>query len=179
MYPVGTHAGTWTSAVLVTGLENNRLKAHHFALSGKFFRQHPYKLMLTYSANHGTYGKPYAGESAWNKEWGSVVETPLRQLSAGLTGSVRLPALRRQAASAGLSSSGRRVAGPSASGRASAPTGSYAAESALSASSGRSAGPSASGRRAAELSLLYGLYADRGSVLPDTFGATLGARLSF
>ena len=30
-----------------------------------------------------------------------------------------------------------------------------------------------------DLSLLYGLYADRGSVLPDTFGVTLGARLSF
>ena len=82
--------------------------------------------MLTYSANHGTYGRPYAGESAWNKEWGSVVETPLRQLSAGFTGSVCLRT-----------------------------------------------------RRPMDLSLLYGIYADRGSVLPDTFGATLGARVSF
>ena len=139
MYPVGTHAGTWTSAVLVTGLENTRLKAHHFALSGKLFRQHPYKLMLTYSANHGTYGKPYAGESAWNKEWGSVVETPLRQLSAGFTGSVRLLAPSGRA---------RRT-------------------------------PAASARRPMDISFLYGFYADHGSVLPDTFGATLGARLSF
>ena len=127
MYPVGTLAGTWTSAVMVAGLENTRLRAHHFALSGKLFRQHPYKLMLTYSLNHGTYGRPYAGESAWNKEWGSVAETPLRQMSAGFTGSVRLPA----------------------------------------------------GRRPLDLSLLYGVYVDRGSVLPDTFGATLGLRLSF
>ena len=137
MYPKGTHAGTWTPATLVLGLENTRLKAHHFAMSGKLFRVHPYKLMLTYSANHGTYGRPYAGESAWNKEWGSVKETPLRQMSAGFTGSVRL-----------LAASGRSVA-------------------------------PASGRRPLDLSLLYGLYADRGSVLPDTFGVTLGARLSF
>ena len=134
MYPKGTLAGTWTSAVKVLGLENTRLKAHHFALSGKLFRQHPYKLMLTYSRNYGTYTAPYAGESAWNKEWGSVEETPLRQLSAGFSGSVRM--------------------------------------------TGRSAA-SASGRLPLDLSLLYGLYADRGSVLPDTFGATLGVRLSF
>ena len=30
-----------------------------------------------------------------------------------------------------------------------------------------------------ELPKAYGVYADRGSVLPDTFGATLGARVSF
>jgi hypothetical protein len=138
MYPKGTHAGTWTPATLVLGLENTRLKAHHFGMSGKLFRVHPYKLMLTCSANHGTYTRPYAGESAWDKEWGSVEETPLRQLSAGFTGSVR-----------------------------------------LAAASGRSAAAPASGRRPLDLSLLYGLYADRGSVLPDTFGVTLGARLSF
>jgi hypothetical protein len=110
----------------VKGIENNRLKAHHFALSGSLFRKHPYKLMLTYSHNHGTYGRPYAGESAWNKEWGSVKETPLRQLSAGFSGSVRLPDFSF-----------------------------------------------------GSLSLLYGVYADRGAVLPDTIGCTLGARLSF
>jgi hypothetical protein len=136
MYPEGTRAGVWTPSGLVLGLENTRLKAHHFALSGRLFRQHPYKLMLTCSWNYGTYFSPYAGESAWSKDWGSVKETPLRQLSAGFTGSVRLlPA------------------------------------------SGRSAAPA--GCRPLDLSLLYGIYADRGSVLPDSFGATLGARLSF
>ncbi len=132
MYPQGTLSGTWTSARLVLGLENNRLKAHHFAVSGKLFRKHPYKLMLTYSLNYGTYWQPYAGESAWDKEWGSVKETPLRQFNAGFTGSVRLPAFGR----------------------------------------------SASDRHPMDLSLLYGIYADRGSVLSDTFGATLGFRLS-
>lgn len=136
MYPVGTRKGTWTSALVVQGLENTRLKAHHFAISGNLFRKHPYKLMLTYSHNHGTYRRPYAGESAWNKEWGSVVETPLRQLSAGFTGSVRLCAF------------GARAASPAEGGPL-------------------------------NLSLLYGLYADKGAVLPDTFGCTLGARLSF
>jgi hypothetical protein len=143
---------------MVKGLENTRLKAHHFALSGRLFRQHPFKLMLTYSANHGTYGRPYAGESAWNKEWGSVVETPLRQLSAGLSGAVLLRALGRGSHAA---------SGSSAS-----------AGSALSALGSAASSPRA-GRRPLDLSLLYGLYADRGSVLPDTFGLTLGARLSF
>ena len=141
MYPDGTHAGTWTSARLVLGLENTRLKAHHFGLSGKLFRVHPYKLMLTYSANHGIYPKPYAGESAWDKEWGSVKETPLRQFSAGFTGSVLL----------------RAIAGRPAAPASSAPV----------------------PHRPMDLSVLYGLYADRGAVLQDTFGATLGARISF
>ena len=130
MYPSGTLAGSWTSARIVRGLENTRLKAHHFAFSGQLFRRHPYKFMLTYSHNHGTYRRPYAGESAWNKEWGSVKETPLRQLSAGFTGSVLLRAFGAPAAPLSLS-------------------------------------------------LLYGIYADRGSVLPDAFGCTFGAGLSF
>ncbi len=167
MYPMGTRAGTWTGAVMVQGLENTRLKAHHFALSGKLFRQHPYKLMLTYSANHGTYGRPYAGESAWNKEWGSIEETPLRQLSAAFTGAVLL-----------------RPGSPRRGSSASSSLGSSAASGAPGVSSAASRNSSAAptthvGRRPMDLSLLYGLYADRGSVLPDTFGVTLGARLSF
>ena len=144
MYPMGTRAGTWTSARVVLGVENNRLKAHHFAMSGKLFRQHPYKLMLTYSQNYGRYKVPYAGESAWNKEWGSVKETPLRQVSAAFTGSVGI-----------CGGSGRSSASKQA--------------------------PAAArpGRAPFDLSLLYGLYADRGSVLPDTFGGTPDARLSF
>ena len=132
MFPAGTRTRTWTSASLVLGIENNRLKAHHFALSGKLFKSHPYRLMLTYSANHGTYSSPYAGESAWNKEWGSVDETPLHQFSAGFNGVVRL----REAF-------GRTAAA-----------------------------------RPFDISFLYGIYADCGSVLPNTFGATLGLRFS-
>ena len=168
---------------MVQGIENTRLKAHNFALSGRLFRQHPYKLILTYSANHGTYRRPYAGESAWNKPWGSVVETPLRQLSAGFTGSVRLLApsgllassgrARRTPAAGAISLGTHAIASPTS---ASAVTSNTPA-GAISASSARR--PGASERRSMDLSLLYGLYADRGSVLPDTFGVTLGARLSF
>lgn len=85
-FPVGTHAGTWTGHGVVEGVENNRVRAHHFGLSGKIARKAPYRLMLTYSQNYGTYVTPYAGESGWEKPWGSVKETPLRQFSAALTG---------------------------------------------------------------------------------------------
>ena len=40
------------------GIRSNRLKAHHFALGGRIFRRAPYKLMLTYSRNYGTYDAP-------------------------------------------------------------------------------------------------------------------------
>jgi len=68
------------------GVRNNRLIAHHFGMSGKLFKKAPYKLMLTYSKNYGTYHEPYAGESAWQKPWGSVEETPYEQFSAGFSG---------------------------------------------------------------------------------------------
>ena len=87
-YPAGTRARTWEPNTLVRGVENNRIRAHHLGLSGQFFRRMPYKLMLTYSQNYGTFGSPYAGESAWGKPWGSVKETPLWQFSAALLGEV-------------------------------------------------------------------------------------------
>ena len=153
MFPAGTRAGSWTSAGLVLGLENTRLKAHHFALSGSLFGQHPYKFMLTYSQNYGTYSNPYTGESAWNKEWGTVHETSLRQLSAAFTGSVRL-----------RPSSGSVPSSPSGG----SPSGSDSYD-----------GPEYTSNHPLRFSVLYGLYVDRGSVLPDTFGITLGALLSF
>ena len=45
-------------------------------------------MMLTYSRNYGTYEAPYAGESAWQRPWGSVAETALHQFSAAFNGSV-------------------------------------------------------------------------------------------
>ena len=122
-FPAGTHAGTWTASQVVLGVENNRLKAHHFGLAGKLFRKAPYKLMLTYSLDYGTYHNPYTGESQWGKPWGTVKETPLRQLSAAFMGEV--PDLLRG------------------------------------------------------LTLTYGLFADRGELLPDTVGATIGLRYTF
>ena len=85
-FPVGMHTGTWTPSGVTLGVENNRLRAHHLGLSGKFWRRHPYRLMLTYSRNYGTYTIPYAGDSAWQRPWGTVSETPLRQFSAAWTG---------------------------------------------------------------------------------------------
>ncbi|MBR6270309.1 MAG: hypothetical protein IKR30_07065, partial [Bacteroidales bacterium] len=48
----------------------------------------PYKLMLTYSRNYGTYRNPYEGESQIYKDWGTVKETPVSQFSAAFTGLV-------------------------------------------------------------------------------------------
>ena len=130
IFPVGTHAGTWTGRELVLGVENNRLKAHHVSIAGKAFKKLPYKLMLTYSQNYGTYSSPYKGESQWKKPWGTVKETPLRQVSGALVGEVPFGA-------AGF------------------------------------VGPQSALRH---LTLTYGLYADRGELLPDLFGASLGLR---
>lgn len=84
--PTGMHNGTWSSAIVNRNIENNRLKAHHFGLGGKLLKKHPYKLMLTYSKNYGNYHAPYAGESQWGHEWGTVKETGLRQFSGAFTG---------------------------------------------------------------------------------------------
>ena len=124
--PKGTHAGTWTGQNIVPGIENNRIRAHHIGLSGNLFRQFPYKLMLTFSQNYGLYKKPYLGESPWNKEPGTVVEIPLRQVSGAFVGEV--PVL-------------------------------------LYNSHG--------------FSISYGIFADRGQLLPDQFGFSLGVRYEF
>ena len=85
-YPSGTRSRTWTPGLVTLGVENNRIRAHHLGLSGKLFRSQPYRLMLTWSQNYGTYGVPYAGDSAWQRPWGTVRETPLNQFSASFTG---------------------------------------------------------------------------------------------
>ena len=104
---------------LVLGVKNNRLKAHHFGLTGKLFRKAPYKLMLTYSMNHGIYQKQFTGEQQWQHPWKSVKETGLPQFSAAFVGEI----------------------------------------------------PVVKG-----LAFTYGLYADKGKVLDDQFGATAGLR---
>jgi len=91
-FPKGTHDGTWNYPdKIVLGVENNRLWSHHIGLSGKLFKRHPYKLMLTYSMNYGRYQAPYAGEDAWGKPWGTVNETGLWQFSAGFSGHIAEP----------------------------------------------------------------------------------------
>lgn len=84
--PMGTHDRTWTGREMVLGIENNRVKAHHFSISGKVFHRIPYKLMITYSQNFGTYWAPYKGISQIGLPWGTVKETPLNQISAAFIG---------------------------------------------------------------------------------------------
>ncbi|MBQ9819510.1 MAG: hypothetical protein IJM60_04445 [Bacteroidales bacterium] len=126
-FPQGTHAGTWDPLGETLGVENNRIRAHHFALAGHLFHRAPYRLMLTYSRNYGLYAAPYAGESQWDHDPGTVKETPLRQLSFGMDGEIPLQRERRWFT-------------------------------------------------ACPLNLVWGVYADRGSLLPDTWGATFGLR---
>ena len=130
MSPKGTHDATWTGRSMVLGIENNRLKAHHLSIAGKAFHRIPYKLMLTYSRNYGTYWTPYLGESQIFKPWGTVHETPLHQISAALLGELPFASARFSSSSSPLS----------------------------------------------HLTLTYGLYADKGQLLPDVFGATVGVR---
>lgn len=87
-FPAGTRDGSWNPSQEVLGVENNRIRAHHLGISGQLFRYMPYKLLLTYSQNYGTFGNPYVGNSAWGKPWGTVQETPLWQFSAALVGEV-------------------------------------------------------------------------------------------
>ena len=128
--PIGSHDGTWTSRSMALSDENNRMKAHHLSLSGKAFHRLPYKLMLTYSQNYGTYDLPYLGQSQKGHPWGTIPETPLHQISAALLGELPF-------ASAGLLSSQSFLR---------------------------------------QLTLTYGLFADRGQLLPDVFGVSVGVR---
>ena len=96
-YPQGTRYGGWdpyhdpfdeVPSSPVLGIENNRLKAMHLGLAGMLFKKAPYKLMLTYSQNYGIYMLPYKGESQWEKDPGTVKETPLSQFSGAFMGEV-------------------------------------------------------------------------------------------
>lgn len=88
-YPAGTHDGSWERGITL-GVENNRIRAWHLGLGGRLFRLAPYRLMLTYSQNYGTYFNQYAGPSAHNQDWGTVREVALNQFSACLNGEVPL-----------------------------------------------------------------------------------------
>ena len=113
--------------------ENDRYIAHHIGVGGSLFRRHPYKLMLTYSDNHGSYHSgPYLGEDPKGKPWGTVKEKGLKQVSASFTGAIKLNAGGRRHISSHT-----------------------------------------------ELNLLYGLYADKGSLYEDSVGVTIGLKCSF
>ena len=84
---------TSTSSSGITAVRNNRYKAIHLGLSGKFFRKAPYRLMLTFSDNYGSYFSPYIpGPTTWNTGWNwwepNTIDKGLKQFSAGLNGYV-------------------------------------------------------------------------------------------
>lgn len=76
----------------VSQIINNRYRAIHLGLSGNLFRVAPYKLMLTFSDNYGTYSRPYIGPSSiysgWNWWEPNTIDKGLKQFSAAFTGYV-------------------------------------------------------------------------------------------
>lgn len=56
---------------ITMGIYNNRIIGHHLGLKGYAFQRIPYKAMLTYTLNYGTYGKP-------------LPDLPVKQCSFGL-----------------------------------------------------------------------------------------------
>lgn len=96
-FPAGTLNGTFNRYMINPAVcsedwwmrqavENNRIVAHHIGIAGMLGLRAPYRLMATLSQNYGTYRVPYAGESAFQKPWGSVKETCRLQFSLGFTG---------------------------------------------------------------------------------------------
>ena len=84
---------TATNSSGITSVRNNRYKAVHLGLGGKLFRKAPYKLMLTFSDNYGTYQSPYvSGATTWKTGWNwwkpNTLDKGLKQFSAGFTGYV-------------------------------------------------------------------------------------------
>ena len=73
---------------------NNRYKALHLGLSGKLFRTAPYRLMLTFSDNYGTYTIPLVtgSKTTWKTGWNwwepNTIDQGLKQFSAAFTGYV-------------------------------------------------------------------------------------------
>ena len=76
-FPRGTVEGTWSRQNITMGIWSNLLKAHHLGLSGSIMHVLPYKLMLTYSENYGTYL-----DESYCYDTGSRLQTPMRQFSS-------------------------------------------------------------------------------------------------
>ena len=77
----------------VTRIYNNRYVAYHLGVSGKLFKFAPYRLMLTFSQNCGTYSAPLTpGATPWDTDWQwwekNTWDKPLPQFSAALNGFV-------------------------------------------------------------------------------------------
>lgn len=85
---------TGTSSSGITSIRNNRYKAVHLGVSGKLFRVAPYRLMLTFSDNYGTYSSPYiapsSAKSGWNWWEPNNIDKGYKQFSAAFNGYVPL-----------------------------------------------------------------------------------------
>ncbi len=68
---------------ITLGVSSNRITAHHVAVSGKLFKVAPYRLMLTFSSQWGTYKDPFDG-------------APLNQFSMGFDGEMPFSWGKRQ-----------------------------------------------------------------------------------
>jgi len=89
----GTLHGTANPEDVCLGVENNRLAAHHFGLTGMLFHKIPYRLMLTWSMNYGTYHSGrYTGVTAYGSEWKASHQTPRHQFCSGFQ--CEIPLLR-------------------------------------------------------------------------------------
>ncbi|WP_235375103.1 capsule assembly Wzi family protein [Sanguibacteroides justesenii] len=65
------------------GIYNNRIIAHYIGIKGKAFREVPYKAMLSYSINYGTYSKKIEG-SHRQFSFGLEARLPLRHLPVNI-----------------------------------------------------------------------------------------------
>ena len=90
---------TSTSSKGISSIRSNRYRAVHLGFSGKLFRKAPYRLMLTFSDNYGTYGNPYVNpsskDSGWNWWEPNTIDKGLLQLCAAFNGYVPLHLGRR------------------------------------------------------------------------------------
>lgn len=77
----------------LAAIYNTRYRTFHMGVSGRLFRFAPYRLMLTYSNNYGTYYSPLVpGASSWNTDWKwwkkNLWDKPVNQFSAAFNGYV-------------------------------------------------------------------------------------------
>ena len=133
------------------GVSCNRITAWNFGLGGALAHRLPYRMKITYSQHFGQYHNPT----------GSIYETKPRQVSGSFE--LTLPCLRGRGSRPGS-------AGPD-SGLGLDGRGGAAQDGPRRGGIGTSAS-----RRAWAPQITIGLYADKGSLLPDTAGLTLSLR---
>lgn len=83
-YVDGTLEGNYNPEEICLGTENNRLAAHHLGLTGMLPGKIPYRLMLTWSMNYGTYlSDRYTGVVAYGMQWKDIRQRARHQFCSG------------------------------------------------------------------------------------------------